>query len=157
MTLFVKIDLVLKPDPYVGPDILSVQTLDTLYHIPSCPSQEQGHGTSCWNDLSSFPFWLPLSPFPCNSPFTFTAAWTQKDRAASLISRKKYMTNQQLWRCMVITILLKKILIFELWCKYLSSQLKLKFVQDGILNPNQIIFSVGRTFQVNQSSIHVLF
>lgn len=35
VTLFVKIDLVLKPDPYVRPDILSVQTLDTLYHISS--------------------------------------------------------------------------------------------------------------------------
>lgn len=35
VTLFFNIDSVVKPDPYDGPESLSVQTLNTLYHISS--------------------------------------------------------------------------------------------------------------------------
>ena len=35
MTLFFNIDSVVKPEPYKGPDRVSVQTLNALYHISS--------------------------------------------------------------------------------------------------------------------------
>lgn len=66
VTLFLNIDLVVKLDPRP----VSVQSVlhSVIYQPPVL--QEQGHWDFILGWFMIFLFWLPASPFPCDSPLS---------------------------------------------------------------------------------------